>query len=49
MYPLIYRKEIKMEDLLILLFAPFLFLVLGTLYLIWVAKEAIKVFIFERR
>lgn len=38
-----------MIDLIILLLAPFLFLALGALYLIWVAKEAIKFFIFERR
>jgi len=49
MYPLIYRKEINMIDLLILLLAPFLFIALGVLYLIWVAKEAIKFFVFKRR
>lgn len=52
MYPLIYRKEKVLDflsDMLIIIFSPILFAVLGIMYLMYVTKEGFKYFIFERR
>lgn len=51
MYPFIYRKEKildSLSDILIIIFSPILFAILGIMYLTYITKEAFKFFILKR-